>query len=295
MTPARAFLIAVIGIATFSMMDAAMKGLVLATGVYNAMLWRGFVIVPLAALIHFARGPAMPPPGVIGLHALRGAVSLAMGMLFFWGLARVPMAQAISLSYIAPLIAIFLAAILLGERVGRASIVGSLAALAGIGIILFGQSRSDLGDAAMWGALAILGSALCYSYNLILARQQALRADPREIAFWQNGFVLIGLLCASPWLAVVPPSGQWPAIGIAAVLATGSLMLLAWAYRHGEASYLAPTEYSSFVWAALFGWLFFGEHVSPWTLAGALCIVAGCLYAARRKPQPFAEAEIQNP
>ncbi|MDQ3481869.1 MAG: EamA/RhaT family transporter, partial [Pseudomonadota bacterium] len=48
------------------------------------------------------------------------------------------------------------------------------------------------------------------------------------------------------------------------------------------ASYLAATEYTSFLWAVLFGWLFFDEIVSPFTLAGAVLIVAGYIMAARR-------------
>ncbi|WNO54624.1 DMT family transporter [Stakelama saccharophila] len=294
-SPAIAFAVGVLGIATFSMMDAAMKGLGLTIGTYNALFWRGIVIVALGAAVHFARRPTAPSREAMVLHLRRGMVALVMSFLFFWGLARVPMAQAISLSYIAPLLAIFLAALLLGEKVGRASIAGSLAALTGIGIILFGQSRADLGDAAFLGSVAILGSAICYSYNLILARQQALRAGPTEIAFWQSLFVLTGLALAAPWAAVLPPADAWPKIVIAAVLGMISLMLLAWAYARGEASYLAPTEYSSFVWAALFGHVFFGERVTGYTLAGATMIVAGCLYAARRRPRPFVDAETQLP
>jgi S-adenosylmethionine uptake transporter len=45
---------------------------------------------------------------------------------------------------------------------------------------------------------------------------------------------------------------------------------------------LATTEYTSFLWAALFGWLVFGERVSGYTLAGAMLIVSGCILAARR-------------
>jgi S-adenosylmethionine uptake transporter len=53
------------------------------------------------------------------------------------------------------------------------------------------------------------------------------------------------------------------------LLSTLSLLLLSWAYARAEASYLAATEYTAFLWAALFGWLVFGEHLSAFTLAGA--------------------------
>jgi S-adenosylmethionine uptake transporter len=61
---------------------------------------------------------------------------------------------------------------------------------------------------------------------------------------------------------------------------TGGL-LFAWAYARAEASYLAVTEYSAFIWASALGWLVFRETVSLYTLAGAALIVGGCLFAAR--------------
>ncbi len=80
----------------------------------------------------------------------------------------------------------------------------------------------------------------------------------------------------------MPGAANWPWILFAAVLAVTSMLLLSWAYARAEASYLAATEYTAFLWAMLLGWLFFDEHVSPFTLAGAVLIVAGCMLAARK-------------
>ena len=66
-------------------------------------------------------------------------------------------------------------------------------------------------------------------------------------------------------------------------MSIAGILLFAWAYARGEASYLAVTEYSAFLWAAALGWLVFGEPVSPYTLAGAVLIVGGCMIAARRE------------
>ncbi len=94
--------------------------------------------------------------------------------------------------------------------------------------------------------------------------------------------------------APLPPAGQMPLILLAAVLSTASLLLLSWAYARAEASYLAATEYTSFLWAMAFGWLVFGEGVSLFTLAGAALIVGGCILAARRPEEasPSLEAAI---
>src|SRR3546814_2172397 len=107
-------------------------------------------------------------------------------MLFCWGRGRVPLAQAIALTYIAPLVALGLAALLLHERIPRAAIGASLVALGGVGLILIGQSRAALGHDAFIGAIAILVSAICYAWNIILMRQQSLIAAPVETLFFQD-------------------------------------------------------------------------------------------------------------
>jgi S-adenosylmethionine uptake transporter len=283
LSPALAFGVAAAGIGLFSIMDAFMKSLTLALGVYNALFWRTMLSAGMGGTAWALGGGGWPSWRALRLHLARGAVASAMAVLFFWGLARVPMAQAISLSYIAPLLALLLGAVFLGERVGPRVIAASIAALAGVGVILIGQARMAMGPDAFVGALAILASAVLYAINLIVARLQSQAARPGEIAFFQAAIVTLILALASPWLAQVPPVAEWWKIAVSAALATGSLFLLGWAYAHGEAGYLATTEYTSFVYAAVLGWAVFGERVAPTTLAGAAIIVAACLYAARRR------------
>lgn len=290
-TPILAFAIAALGIAVFSSMDAVMKGLSLAIGAYSALLWRSIAGVGVSGIAYALQRPRWPGWTVMRVHLIRGVVSAVMAILFFWGLARVPMAQAISLAFIAPILALFLAALLLGERVSRRTWAASLLAFGGVGVILLGQAQAALGRDALWGAVAVLASAVCYAWNIILMRQQALLAGPREVAFYQSLIVALLYLPAAPWLAV-SPFGHGGMILLAAVLATVSLLLMGWAYAHAEASYLAPSEYTAFVWAALFGWAVFGERVSPYTLAGAVLIIAACVWAARRKDHaPVADLE----
>lgn len=292
-SPGLVFGVAVIGIAIFSAMDAVMKGLTLAIGTYNALLWRTLAIFVLSGLVYILRRPKRPTREAMRIHAIRGLVSAVMAFLFFWGLARIPIAQSIALCYIAPLLALFLAAALLGERIARATIFASLIASAGVGVILLGQAQVQTDRDALLGIAATLGSAVCYSYNIILMRQQALVANPDEITFFQSVTVGICFLCAAPWLAEVPPVSQLGPIILAAILASVSLAVLSWAYARGEASYLAPTEYSSFVWAALFGFTLFGEIPTAYTLGGAALIIGGCLLAMRRRAPASLAADVE--
>ena len=293
-TPLIAFAVATLGIALFSTMDAVMKGLVLAIGAYNALAWRMLVGVAVSAVPYALSRPGRPAAATMRLHVVRALVSAAMAFLFFWGLGRVPMAQGIALTFIAPIIALFLAAFVLKERISRATIFATAMAFAGVLVILYGQAQAQLGRDALWGAIAILASAVCYVWNIVLMRQQGLVANASEIAFFQSLLVGVIFLLAAPWFLTVPAAAHVPAIVLAGLLATASLFLLAWAYARAEANYLAPTEYTSFLWASLWGWAVFGEHVSVFTLAGAVLIVGGCLLAVRRRDNsPVADTEAQ--
>jgi S-adenosylmethionine uptake transporter len=286
------FAVATLGIALFSGMDAVMKHLALAIGTYNALLWRTSAGTLVAAA--FFLGARSPWPGrpALRVHLVRGLIGAPMALLFFWGLARVPMAQAIALAFVAPLIALYLAAILLKEKIERSAILASLLGFAGVLVIFAGQAEADLGPDAFRGSIAILGSATLYAYNIILMRQQALLAKPTEVAFFTSGLMAASFAVAAPFLAELPPAPELPAIVGAALLAFASLLLLSWAYARAEAQHLAPVEYTSFIWAALLGYLVFSETVQPLTLAGAAMIVVACLIAATRRPPPEPDVEF---
>ena len=290
--PILAFVVALASVGVLSIMDAVMKALVLAIGLYATMVWRSLAGLIMSAILYLPGRKAWPSRQVIGLHVARGAVVTVMGLLFFFGLGRIPMAQAIALTFIAPLIALMLAAATLGEQVGKRTIFASITAFAGVLIIVAGQATHAMGEGVLVGTFAILGSAVCYALNIVMMRRQSLAAKPLEIGFFQNGTIAILMAASLPFLGGVEwPGEHWLAIVAAAALSFAGILLFAYAYARGEASYLAVTEYSGFLWAAALGWLIFREPVSPYTLAGALLIVGGCVVAAREKPRPDPEIE----
>lgn len=288
----QAFAVATLGIAVFSVMDAVMKGLSIEIGAYNAMLWRSIIAGVLGGLIFVALRKPWPAMPVLKLHVARGVTAGISVLLFFWGLARVPIAQGVALSFVAPLFALYLAAVMLKEEVGKNAILASAIAFAGVIVILAGQAQADMGPDAFRGAIAILIAAVIYALSLIIARWQSLAAGPLEVAFFNNAVAALLFLLAAPWLAVVPAMEHVPDLLMSAIFAFLSMMLLAWAYARAEAQYLLPVEYTAFIWGALLGWLVFDETVSALTLIGALMIVAGCLIAARRRPEVIAQSEV---
>ncbi len=283
------FAVATLGMASFSTMDVIMKGLSISLGAYNAMLWRMLAGIFIGGALFIAKGERWPVQSIFRLHVLRGSVTAVSAFSFFWGLVRVPLAEAVALSFIAPLITLYLAAILLGERIGRAAVGATLIGLAGVLVILSARVTGDYQPDALRGIAAILFSAILYSYNLVLQRRQAQLASPIEIAFFQNLTAGGVLMLGAPWLGVLPDASHAPAIAGAAVTATIALLLLSWAYARAEAQVLVPVEYTAFIWAALFGWYVYDEALTAATLAGTGLIVAGCVIAARLKPQARAE------
>lgn len=282
-----AFLVACAGVALFSVMDAAMKGLALAIGAYNALFWRNIAGTLISGAAYAVQPTGWPSRAVMRLHVWRGIVVAAMAILFFWSITILPLAEAIALSFIAPLIALYLAAVLLGERIGRAAIMASILGLGGVAIIVAGRfGDGSYGEDAVLGVAAVLGSAVLFAYNLVLARQQAQLAKPAEIAFFQTLTVLACLALFAPWFAVVPTMADVPLIVGSALLAVTSLHLLSWAYARAEAQILIPVEYTAFVWAAICGWLFFDEALTWSVIGGTALIVTGCIIAARARPQP---------
>ena len=279
-------LVCALAIFLLSAMDAAMKTLVIAVGVYNTVLWRSLVATVVAGAGWSAGSRSRPTVPVLRLHALRAAIVGIVLICFFWGLARLPLAEAIGLSFVAPLFALFLAALLLGERIRRQAIWASVAGITGVAIILAGQfGQANYSQDALLGTAAVLVSTVFYGYNLILARRQALLAKPVEIMLFQNIFVAIIVGLAAPWLAVALPSNLWlPLVGVT-MLSLAGQFLMSWSYARAEAQYLIPTEYSAFIWAIALGWFFFGEEVAWTTLTGACLIVVGCLIAARANPK----------
>ena len=232
--------------------------------------------------------PARGGPGARALkvHALRSAVVAAMALLFFWGLVRMPMAEAIALSFIAPLIALYLAAVLLARKIQPKAIVASLLGLAGVAVI----AAARLGSDGRCGATGLghcrrarLGGALCLEPRAPApagaAREPAgNRAVPEPVRRPdpEPGRAVAAAVARSPQRWRYRPGRR----------AGGSaLLLLSWGYARAEAQVLLPIEYTGFIWAALFGWLMFAEAVTWATLAGVALIVVGSWIAARKPTQ----------
>lgn len=285
MTASRSFLpfaMAIAGIAVFSAMDAVMKGAALAAGVYSAVVLRNTIGALAMVPIWLVAGRPLAGRAAMRVHIQRALVTSGMALLFFYGITLLPLAEAIAISFIAPLIALYFAALILGERIQPGAIIASVLGIAGVVVIGAARMQSgELSDQALSGIAAVLVSAVLYALNLVLQRKQALLSSPIEIALVQNLFMAMILSLAAPWWLAWPSLPALGLIALSALLATVALLLLSWAYARAEAQALVPVEYTGFLWAALFGWWLYDETVDVGTVAGTLLIVLSCWIAMR--------------
>lgn len=282
-SPLLPVLAVVAGIAAFSVMDAAMKAASLVLGVGTALLLRNLFGTLMTIPLWLAKGRPIPTRKVALFHFQRSCVTSVMAALFFYGLVRIPMAEGMAISFFAPIIALYFAALLLGETIRPRAILAALLGL--VGMVVIGADRfgaGEYGAEAIKGTVAIVLSAVFYALNLVMQRKQALLAGPVEIALFQNLGVTVLFALFAPLYWTVPDTVSllWTLLG--AALATTALLFLSWGYARAEAQVLVPVEYTGFLWAALMGWLVFGEALGPGVVAGAALIVVGCWIGTRQ-------------
>lgn len=284
---------ATLAVASLSLMDAYMKSAALAVGALTAAWLRSAIATGIALPLWLARGRRWPDRQVLKLHLQRSVVATFMALTFFYAITKLPLAEAIAISFVAPLIALYLARVLLGETISRQAVIASLLGFAGTLVIIGGKmGQSDFDRDTALGLAAILVSALLYAYSFILIRRQSQVAGPAEIATFHSGVSVILLGLAVPFLFEMPDRSTLVDLTAAAVLTVAGAMAFAWAYARAEAQVLVPLEYSGFLWASLFGWIFFAETLTTPTTIGTAIIVASCWVAARKPGAPTTDRRI---
>lgn len=288
-SPVLPLLAAAAAAACFVCMDATIKSMAPRYGALQLATLR-FVSGAVFAWLIWAwfRSP-MPARRQWGSHVLRSGLLLVCLSTYFHALTLLPLAQAVAMSYLAPICVALLAIVVLNERPGgwlfAALALGLAGVAASMGPPLLAAWRGATAPGAerqLEGLLAAAGSAVAFAGVIVLARQQARHDALWTILVVQNSLPLLvlGPLAALDWAPVL--ASDWPRIGLVGAFATSGLLSLTWAFTHIEASRAAPVEYTSFVWAAGLGYLLFGEVPSATTWLSAALIVGGCLLLLRR-------------
>ena len=275
----------VISVAAFSMMDALLKSLTPHYPAPQVAALRGLAAMPLVLLFVLWRREL---PTVLRvrwpLHLLRGVLAVCMLTLFSYGLRTLGLSQAYTLFFIAPLLISALAGPVLGERVQ--AVHGWAVGLGFVGVLVAlqpQQAPQGGGDFLSLGALAVLGAALCYALSALAGRMLTRTDSSASLVFWSTALLALGAsaLAAPQWLAV--QAAHWPLVAGLAVTGFVGQVAITEAFRHGQASVVAPFEYTALAWGMALDWLLWQALPSAFTLLGG-AIVIGCgLYVLRHE------------
>lgn len=275
-----ALLLMAVAVALFALMDAGLK-----------LLSPHYPALQVAAL----RGASSLPfilawvAGTIGLrgllrarwslHLLRAVLGVAMMAGFVHGLRTLPLSTAYAITFVAPLLITAMAVPLLGERVGPRRWTAIGIGLLGVLVVL-----RPTGEGMFTGAgLAVLLAATCYAASAITVRVLARTDTTQAMVFWLMAMMTAGaaLLSFRDWQPL-----RWEhAWIVAGVGLAGSIaqVALTEAFRRGEASLVAPLEYTALAWGVMLDAALWGVLPDGVTWAGAAIIVASGLYLLRRE------------
>jgi drug/metabolite transporter (DMT)-like permease len=212
-------------------------------------------------------------------HLLRTLLASGAMFGFFFGLSKMPLIDALTLGFTAPLIMTALSVPLLGERVGWRRWLAVVGGFVGVLMIL----RPGTGTLSP-AALAVLFAALCYACLAITARKLA----DTESTFGLSVYVIAGPMIISGLLSL---DGSWiapNAIGWTLFVAAGACSVIAWiglvgGYRRAPPAVLAPFEYTALIAGAVAGYLIWDEIPDRWVITGGLVIISSGLYIVYRE------------
>lgn len=238
-------------------------------------------ILPVSAWVLAAGGWPAIRPRKPAAHLARSGIGIVTMVLTFGALALLPLAQATTLAYSAPLAATILSALLLGESVGPRRWAAVTVGFAGVLLVAdpFADRLPVLGLAV--GIAAAIGQAAL----MVTIRQIAGYESTTAIVFWFTIATTIVAGGAMPFMAHAH-DGVTMAMLLAAGLFGGIGQIgMTSSLRHAPVSVVMPFDYLQVIWATLIGWLLLGNRPVPAMLAGAALIVASGLYTAYREQQ----------
>ncbi len=238
-------------------------------------------------------------PRPFGLQIMRGLFIAGANVSFVSAIVLMPLADAIALVFVAPLMVTALSALVLGEVVGPRR--WTAVAIGLVGAVIIVRPGSGLFGLA---ALLPIAAAACYAGYLIITRYVTTTARPISTHFFTAfvNVVAVGIPLAIGYFAgiemiapVAPTPVQWGWLAVVGLISTVAHFLIILAYGRAPASTLAPITYFEIVGATVLGYLVFGDFPDFWTWVGVAVIVTTGLYVVFRARRRKAESPAVLP
>lgn len=259
--------------------DAITKLLTTGFTPIDVLFFRGLAaMAPVAVIVWMSGGWVRlrtPRPWV---NLLRGLVSLATSILVVASFQAMPLAEALAIIFLNPLILTAASGPLLGERVSARQ--WGAVAVGLVGAILLIQPSG--GATSTWAILVPLGAAVLSAGRDLMTRRLGASDHPATVLLYSMTTMLLGSAVLVGWQGTrMPVSSEWLLILGAAVLVTGAYLCQIVGLKLAAAAVIAPFKYLSLVWAALLGWAIWGDVMAPLKLAGCALVVGSGLYLMR--------------
>ncbi len=273
---------ALLGIALLSCLDAVIKMMATVFPTSQNVAMRFGVGTVLVLITMGICRSGWPTWETLRANALRSVLAAIASAAFFYALSELPLAETLVLTFLAPLFIVLFGVTLLRERLDGRVIAALVLGLIGLGVVIYGQLGVEDKQRSVAGIIAALVSAVTYAASLVLLRSRAQKDKLIHIVFIMH---LGPLLMVSPFAysVWVPPSYNellW--FCVMGVFGLGGHYLMASAYKHVQASRLAPLEYTAMIWSILFGYAFFNEVPTAYTFLGGALIILGAFLSSRR-------------
>ncbi|WP_247596774.1 DMT family transporter [Hydrogenophaga sp. PAMC20947] len=280
----RSIVAMVVAVGFFALMDAVLKALSARYPVLQIATLRALTGLPLV-LVYISWRRAWHTVWRIRwpLHLLRGGLGIVMLSLFTTGVRELPLSATYTLFFIAPLLITILSVPVLKERVPAAHwwAIG----LGFVGVLIALQPRGkDLQDGLFTaGGLAVLGAAACYSVAAIVGRLSSRTDSTESMILWMMVVVALGAgaLAAPHWIPVAWSDA--PLLVALGLTGFGGQLAITEAFRHGQASAVAPFEYTALAWGVGLDWVVWQTLPESHTWLGAAIIIASGVYIVRRE------------
>lgn len=234
----------------------------------------------LSPLVLYRYGLIALRPQRFFLQVLRGGFLLAATLLFFGAIIVMPLADALAIAFVSPLLVTVLSPFLLGERIGVYRISAVLIGFAGTLIII----RPGLGEGYIGiGTLMAFGTGIMHAFYSITTRKLSGTAPPIVTLTFTAllGAIIMSAVLPFYWAELTPSDLGWMvAMGLIGAL---SHYFFIKAYDYAEASFLAPFSYGEIITATLFGLIFFGDFPDGWTWTGTFVVIGSGVFISLRE------------
>ena len=277
-SPLRGILFLITSTIVFSVADVITKKLA-ATLPPPEVAWMRYItfaafIIPFVLI---KGGPALLRSQRPGLQVVRGLGMVGSSIMFIQSLPHLPVADATAIFFVSPILIMALSVLFLGESVGWRRWTAAAVGLIGVLIVV----RPGTGAFQPAAFLPIL-SASSWAVGAVVTRKISGDQALTTLAYSASvGSIVLSALMPFNW---VTPNGTEIALGLCmGVLFAIGHWLVVLAYRHGNASMIAPFSYVQLIWAGTLGYLVFGTLPDSWTIAGAVIIAMSGFYTAYRE------------